>query len=95
MRGRFPVGAWNPRSGPHHSSTIREERPDQSLADPANGESVSRCRTCGLPEDGRELFRFRAVVGIGGVGYAVVYGVCLDCILRSDPRPIADPLEVV
>ena len=92
MRGRFPVGAWNPRSGPRHPSTIREERPDHDLADPANGAKVPRCRTCGRPDlRGNRLLDFDLYLGGKRAGR---YTICEGCYLAANDPPLADPLDV-
>lgn len=87
MAGR---GHFTPLGGPRlpHGGNGTEG------ADPAEGAKVPRCRTCGLPESGLVVHRFVDRVLINGVTYVTSYAVCLDCILRSNPRPIADPLDV-
>jgi hypothetical protein len=92
MRGRFPVGAWNPRSGPHPPSRTRSVLLDQKLADPANGETVPRCRTCGSPDlSDCHLLDFELYLGGRRAGS---YRICERCFWIANPPEIADPLDV-
>jgi len=81
-------GVEHYRAGPHLPDGPRGAA--HEAGDPALGESVPRCRTCGMPEAAVGVHRFRERLEINGVTYAV----CLGCILRSNPRPIADPMDV-
>ena len=92
MSGGFRPGPWNHRSGPHLPSETHQERPERRYADPANGEVVPRCRTCGTPDladchllDFELYFRGKR---------AGAYRICEGCFWRANPPEIADPLDV-
>lgn len=83
------------RAGAHlPNGTPQRRAEDNDLADPAAGARVPRCRSCGLPESSVDLHRLGGYVTISAVSYRVAYPVCSGCILRSDPYPLADPLDV-
>lgn len=68
---------------------------DHGPADPAAGELVRRCRSCGMPDRPRwRVIDFRLRMKFGGVMYDVIYTICERCILDAGARPRADPLDV-
>lgn len=88
-------GAQHHWSGPHlprADARSRTNAPDQELADPANGETVPRCATCGFPDRARSrLMNFELRLRGKRAGR---YPLCERCFARVNPPPLADPLDV-
>ncbi len=76
------------RSGPRLSSGPRPTDPDELLADPAEGESVPRCGSCGIP-GGMEFALWRRGKPAGR------YRLCDRCWGFANPpdRRATDPLQ--
>lgn len=78
------AGPDNHRSGPHLLPTGKPKyRTDRSIADPANGARVPRCRCCGMP----------GPIDIVGVRAGVPgrLPICDACWFTANPP---DPLDV-
>lgn len=80
-------GGWATRGARLPNGTFA---PDESAGDPANGEAVPRCRTCGLP--GRSTNRLMDFELYLGRTWAGRYRLCERCFNRANPPPISDPL---
>jgi len=88
------------RQGPHHhfagahlAGKIERLTPEHDeLADPANGEKVGRCRTCGRPDQpGNRLLAGTWTLAT----FSVRYALCESCVIAVapfDPRS-GDPLQ--
>jgi hypothetical protein len=66
--------------------------PDDTAGDPADGETVPRCYTCGLPSQaGNGLLDFQLYLRGKRAG---AYRLCERCFNRRNAPPLADPLNV-
>jgi hypothetical protein len=84
-------GPENPLSGPRLSRTLRPDTGHEELGDPANGETVPRCRTCGNPgSQGNALLDFDLLLHGKPAGR---YRLCeRDWLWANPPGPV-DPLD--
>jgi hypothetical protein len=71
----------------------RESLPDEGLADPAKGERVVRCLTCGTPSGKEPILEFELLL-MPGRKRAGAYRLCGRCYRHANPPPVADPLDV-
>ncbi len=80
------------RSGPRlPSDHSRRLVSDDDIADPAKGERVPRCGSCGLPDQpASRLMDFALFLGGRRAGH---YLLCERCWMAQNPPPRADPLD--
>lgn len=85
-------------SGPRLPYRVRRdveplgESPDAAV-DKAHGEKVTRCRTCGRPAIGLEVYEFTLMLGRKIAG---TYRLCADCFRQANPfdPQKGDPLQL-
>jgi|GEM_PF-5252239 len=85
-------GAEHHHSGPHLPNSPFTRPGPEDLTDPAAGEPVKRCLTCGQPDrSGSRLMEFALVYRGKDAGR---YRLCERCWMHANPPPNADPLDV-
>jgi hypothetical protein len=87
------TGPANPWSGPRLPSGPDPRDPIHATADPANGERVPRCWTCGMPDHPEvHLLDFELRLGGKRAGRWVL---CERCFwARNDLPTMVDPLQL-
>ena len=85
------AGRHDPRRRQRPASDGPRKSPEE-LADPARGEKVPRCRSCGLPDQpGNKL-----IPGMWGyVRFNMPLELCERCVMAFRPRPDVDPLTAL
>ncbi len=86
-------GPENNLSGPRLPVAPRPTEPDELVADPAKGEAVPRCLTCGAPNTNERLLEF-ALILLPGSRVVGRYRLCGRCFRHANSPPNADPLTL-
>lgn len=83
---RVPNPQGNPDFGgprlPRPTEPLHNE--EEILADPARGESVPRCMTCGTPERDRNRLTVYRLLVDGRIEGG--YRLCRDCVFRAQEK---------
>lgn len=88
-RRRGPDHHWN---GPRLPTSPASTNKLDDIGDPARGEKVPRCLTCGVPDlPANRLMEFALFYAGRNAGW---YRLCERCWLHANPPLPVDPLQV-